>query len=97
VTAFGVAPRGDGAAPEVATLLEPISLTPELLAPETGFAQHERVRRGETLGSLMVRLASTTPSSPRSSDATRSRAACWSCAPAAPSRRCCPTSARWSG
>ncbi|HYF58806.1 MAG TPA: M23 family metallopeptidase [Burkholderiaceae bacterium] len=58
VTAFGVA---EADLPPVATTVEALPLAPELLPAETGFSQHERVRRGETLASLTARLGIDDP------------------------------------
>jgi murein DD-endopeptidase MepM/ murein hydrolase activator NlpD len=56
VTAFGVAPLTAADLPPEQTTVESIALAPTVLEAGAGFAQHERIRRGETLGTLLSRL-----------------------------------------
>ena len=58
VTAFGVAPLSAPDLPPSQRLIEPLALQPHLFENNEPFAQQERIRRGETLGSLMSRLGS---------------------------------------
>lgn len=61
VTAFGVAPLAEPTLPPSRMTVEAVSLAPQVLPSETGFVQQERVRRGETLGSLLSRLGVDDP------------------------------------
>ena len=61
VTAFGVAPLTAPPLPPAQMTVEAVSLAPEVMPAESGFAQQEKVRRGETLASLMVRLGVDDP------------------------------------
>lgn len=61
VTAFGVAPLATSALPPSETMIESIELAPELMESETGFVQQEKIRRGETLGSLLARVGADDP------------------------------------
>ncbi|MFA7665892.1 MAG: peptidoglycan DD-metalloendopeptidase family protein [Burkholderiaceae bacterium] len=56
VTAFGVAPLGDTAPPAPETIIEALPLAPEVVELPDRFVQTERIRRGETLASLLERL-----------------------------------------
>jgi murein DD-endopeptidase MepM/ murein hydrolase activator NlpD len=56
VTAFGVAPLTASQLPQSEVTVEAVALAPEVLPTESAFAQQEKVRRGETLASLMTRL-----------------------------------------
>jgi len=61
VTAFGVAPLTEPAAPPSQLTIEPVSLVPELVESAGGFIQQEKIRRGETLASLLSRLGADDP------------------------------------
>ena len=57
VTAFGVAPLADSAVPEQRLMSEPLLIsTVNAANADTSFVQHERIRRGETLSSLLSRM-----------------------------------------
>lgn len=60
VTAFGVAPLADSAVPEQRLMSEPLLISTVNAAnaanADTSFVQHERIRRGETLSSLLSRM-----------------------------------------
>ncbi len=56
VTAFGVAPLTASQLPPSQMTVETVSLAPEVLPADASFVQQEKVRRGETLSSLMARL-----------------------------------------
>lgn len=56
VTAFGVAPLSEPQLPPSRFTVEPLPLSPELIEAENRFVQHERIRRGETLSSLLARM-----------------------------------------
>jgi murein DD-endopeptidase MepM/ murein hydrolase activator NlpD len=56
VTAFGVAPLTASQLPPSQVTVEAVSLAPEVLPADGAFVQQEKVRRGETLASLMARL-----------------------------------------
>lgn len=57
VTAFGVAPLADSAVPEQRLMSEPLLIS-TVNAANSGasFVQHEKIRRGETLSSLLARM-----------------------------------------
>jgi murein DD-endopeptidase MepM/ murein hydrolase activator NlpD len=61
VTAFGVAPLSDAQLPPSRVTVETVALTPQLVGSEGAFIQQEKIRRGETLGSLMARLGGDDP------------------------------------
>lgn len=61
VTAFGVVPLAAQDVPSVQTTIESVALEPEVLEAEIGFLQQEKVRRGETLGTLLQRLGADDP------------------------------------
>jgi murein DD-endopeptidase MepM/ murein hydrolase activator NlpD len=61
VTAFGVAPLTASQLPPNQMMVESVALAPEVLPTDTAFAQQEKVRRGETLASLMARLGVDDP------------------------------------
>lgn len=61
VTAFGVAPLASPALPPSETMIESVVLAPKLMESETGFVQLEKIRRGETLGSLLARMGADDP------------------------------------
>ena len=56
VTAFGVAPLGEAQLPTPQTIVEPVSLAPVIAEVGDRFVQTERIRRGETIASLLERL-----------------------------------------
>ena len=57
VTAFGVAPLADSAVPEQRLMSEPLLInTVNAANSDTSFVQHEKIRRGETLSSLLSRM-----------------------------------------
>jgi len=57
VTAFGVAPIADSAVPEQRLMSEPLLISTVSAADSnTSFVQHEKIRRGETLSSLLARM-----------------------------------------
>ena len=57
VTAFGVAPLADSAVPEQRLMSEPLLInTVSAANSDTSFVQHEKIRRGETLSSLLSRM-----------------------------------------
>jgi murein DD-endopeptidase MepM/ murein hydrolase activator NlpD len=57
VTAFGVAPLADSAVPEQRLMTEPLLISKVSTAKsEISFVQHEKIRRGETLSSLLSRM-----------------------------------------
>lgn len=56
VTAFGVAPLREPELPPLETVLESIELAPQVAESAASFVQTERVRRGETVASLLERL-----------------------------------------
>ncbi len=57
VTAFGVAPMADSAVPEQRLMSEPLLISTVSAADsDTSFVQHEKIRRGETLSSLLARM-----------------------------------------
>ncbi len=56
VTAFGVAPLREAELPPPETIVESLELKPEVTATPDTFVQSERVRRGETVASLLERL-----------------------------------------
>ena len=56
VTAFGVAPLTAADLPATQVSIESVALAPQVLDTEAGFVQQEKIRRGETLSSLLVRL-----------------------------------------
>ena len=57
VTAFGVAPMADSAVPEQRLMSEPLLISTVSAADSnTSFVQHEKIRRGETLSSLLARM-----------------------------------------
>ncbi|MFM1990535.1 MAG: hypothetical protein RJA99_3492 [Pseudomonadota bacterium] len=56
VTAFGVAPLTSAELPPVQSTVEAIALVPTVLESEPGYVQQEKIRRGETLASLLARL-----------------------------------------
>jgi murein DD-endopeptidase MepM/ murein hydrolase activator NlpD len=56
VTAFGVAPLTAPELPPSGTTTEAVSLSPTVLPSGVGFTQQEKIRRGETLGTLLSRL-----------------------------------------
>lgn len=56
VTAFGVAPLGEAQLPSPETIVESVSLEPEVAEVGDRFVQTERIRRGETVPSLLERL-----------------------------------------
>ena len=57
VTAFGVAPLADSAVPEQRLMSEPLVFSTVSAAnTDTSFLQHEKIRRGETLASLLARM-----------------------------------------
>src|SRR5690606_3809702 len=56
VTAFGVAPLGEAQLPGLETIVESVSLEPEVAEVGDRFVQTERIRRGETVPSLLERL-----------------------------------------
>ncbi len=61
VTAFGVAPLTATQLPASELTVEAVRFAAEVLPADTGFVQQEKVRRGETLGSLMARLGVDDP------------------------------------
>ena len=61
VTAFGVAPLSAPALPPSETTIESVVLAPELLESDAGFVQQEKIRRGETLASLLARMGADDP------------------------------------
>ncbi len=61
VTAFGVAPLSVPALPPSETTIESVVLAPELLESDAGFVQQEKIRRGETLASLLARMGADDP------------------------------------
>jgi len=56
VTAFGVAPLRDAELPAPETVVESLVFQPEIAETPDSFVQTERIRRGETLASLLERL-----------------------------------------
>jgi murein DD-endopeptidase MepM/ murein hydrolase activator NlpD len=57
VTAFGVAPLADSALPEQRLMREPLAISVVSAADtDASFVQHEKIRRGETLSSLLARM-----------------------------------------
>jgi murein DD-endopeptidase MepM/ murein hydrolase activator NlpD len=56
VTAFGVAPLTASDLPANGTTVESVGFAAEVLPAEAGYLQQERIRRGETLSTLMSRL-----------------------------------------
>ena len=57
VTAFGVAPLADSAVPEQRLMSEPLLInTVNAANSDASFVQHEKIRRGETLSSLLSRM-----------------------------------------
>lgn len=56
VTAFGVAPLREIDLPSPETIVESLAIEPEVAETADAFVQTERIRRGETLGSLLERL-----------------------------------------
>ena len=57
VTAFGVAPLADSAVPEQRLMSEPLLInTVNAANSDISFVQHEKIRRGETLSSLLSRM-----------------------------------------
>ncbi len=57
VTAFGVAPLADSAVPEQRLMREPLAISAVSAADtDASFVQHEIIRRGETLSSLLARM-----------------------------------------
>ena len=61
VTAFGVAPVTEAQLPPAQTVLEQVPLQPQLLEGEQRFVQTERLRRGDTVSSLLARLGAADP------------------------------------
>ncbi len=61
VTAFGVAPLTATQLPPSQMTVESVVLAPEVLPADTAFLQQEKIRRGETLASLMSRLGVDDP------------------------------------
>jgi len=61
MTAFGVVPLAAQDVPPVQTTIESVALEPEVLEAEIAFLQQEKVRRGETLGTLLQRLGADDP------------------------------------
>jgi murein DD-endopeptidase MepM/ murein hydrolase activator NlpD len=61
VTAFGVAPRTGPVLPPSQVTIEAVALAPELIETDPGFVQQERIRRGETLATLLARLGADDP------------------------------------
>jgi murein DD-endopeptidase MepM/ murein hydrolase activator NlpD len=61
VTAFGVAPRSGPVLPPNQLTIEAVALAPQLLETDPGFVQQEKIRRGETLGTLLARLGADDP------------------------------------
>jgi murein DD-endopeptidase MepM/ murein hydrolase activator NlpD len=58
VTAFGVAPLTSAQLPPSQVTVEAVALSPQLVGSDGAFIQQEKIRRGETLGSLLARLGS---------------------------------------
>ncbi|MCM5572427.1 peptidoglycan DD-metalloendopeptidase family protein [Burkholderiaceae bacterium FT117] len=56
VTAFGVAPLREAELPAPETVVESLVFQPEIAETPDSFVQTERIRRGETLASLLERL-----------------------------------------
>jgi len=56
VTAFGVAPRTEPVISASQLTVEAVALAPEVVESSGGFIQQEKVRRGETVASLLTRL-----------------------------------------
>ncbi len=56
VTAFGVAPLREAPIPASGLVVESLESAPEVLAQPDRFVQTERIRRGETVASLLERL-----------------------------------------
>jgi murein DD-endopeptidase MepM/ murein hydrolase activator NlpD len=56
VTAFGVAPLREPELPPLETVFESLEFTPQIAESAQRFVQTERVRRGETVASLLERL-----------------------------------------
>lgn len=61
VTAFGVAPLADPTLPPSRFLVEPVALEPELIESVGRFVQQEKIRRGDTLASVLSRLGADDP------------------------------------
>ena len=61
VTAFGVAPLTAPDLPEGRLTIEAATLSAEVIGGESQLTQQERIRRGETLASLMSRLGADDP------------------------------------
>ncbi|MFP5405679.1 MAG: hypothetical protein ACLGHY_04850, partial [Gammaproteobacteria bacterium] len=56
VTAFGIAPLQEAEMPPLEMVIEPLPLAPLVARTSDRFRQTERVRRGETVPSLLERL-----------------------------------------
>src|SRR5690606_19638137 len=56
VTAFGVAPLREPELPPLETVFESLEYAPQIAESAQRFVQSERVRRGETVASLLERL-----------------------------------------
>ncbi|MEI7445135.1 MAG: M23 family metallopeptidase [Burkholderiales bacterium] len=56
VTAFGVAPLTASQLPPLEATVEAVALEPTVLEQAAGFVQQEKIRRGDTLASLLARL-----------------------------------------
>ena len=61
VTAFGVAPLAEPQLPPSRFTVEPLVLEPELIEAEARFVQQEKIRRGDTLASVLSRLGADDP------------------------------------
>lgn len=61
VTAFGVAPLAAPEIPDSQSLTEAVRMSPEVVQAQGALIQQERIRRGESLSSLMARLGVDDP------------------------------------